>query len=68
MDTYEIFDMRGGSFKPFDELPKVEASSPKQAAEKYVGAHVRRTNDIAGDILVAKTVWPRTRYLYVVLR
>ena len=47
-----------------DELPTIEASSPKEAAEKYAGGKVARVTSLSGDIVVQSTQRPYRMYLY----
>jgi hypothetical protein len=59
---YKIaLDLRKGLF---DELPVIEAQSPKEAAELYAGKVTRHLEKYGGEIAVAETHWPCKTYLY----
>jgi len=47
-----------------ENLPEIEAESPKAAAEKYAGCKVERSNKRYGEIVVENTVWPIKMFLY----
>jgi hypothetical protein len=49
----------------FTELPTIEASSPKEAAEKYTGVPVKRCiTPYGGTIVVHNSGWPEKSYIY----
>lgn len=48
----------------FTDLPVIQASSPKQAAEIYTGGKVKRVMGRFGSIVVESQSWPCKRYLY----
>jgi hypothetical protein len=49
----------------FDNLPTIEARSPKEAAEIYAQEPItRHMGKLGGDIVVEKTTFPRASFLY----
>jgi hypothetical protein len=62
MKQYKIaLDLRKGIF---EQLPIIEAQSPKKAAELYAGKVTRHLERYGGEIAVTETHWPCKTYLY----
>ncbi len=55
------FDSKRGLF---DEVPDIEADSPKQAAEIYAGKVRRHYDKYGGEFVIQSTQWPYKMFLY----
>ena len=46
------------------ELPEINAATPKEAAEKYLGRKVLRSSGRSARIVIQSSKWPYKMYLY----
>ena len=69
MSVYFItYDKRIQSLFDQPAYLEIQATSPKQAAEKYVHGKVVRNTGLAADIVVKSSLWPFKTFLYDIER